>query len=266
LQVNVDLTCEVEWLEIDGNHVNGTEVGFDGNNSHTSVLSVRQLLIQGCQSNASTVKGLRVQRTTNAHDIVVWDLLNDRNTSSASGICDGISNSSSSRTARFQNITVHDIIKDNGSVAAQCVTNVDAASNTYQNIIATDPEGTTSGSKVCFTVTSPASSTEDHNLASDTTANGTGSLDSKASSNQFISNSAPYDLHLKSGADAINAGVDLVTTPTGVNFDIDNRDRDAQGDIWDMGTDEYVAVGQPAMKRSPYTKSRNHGLEGVEVY
>ena len=51
------------------------------------------------------------------------------------------------------------------------------------------------------------------------------------------------DLHLKAGADAIDAGTDLGTTPTGVNYDIDGRDRDAEGDVWDIGADEYVAVG-----------------------
>lgn len=244
IQYNVDITGEVEWLEIDGNHVNGTQIGFGADGTHSSVLSVRQLLIQGCESGAATVKGLSVQRTTNAHDIVIWDLLNTRNTGSGSGICRGIDNSSSGRTARFQNITLHDITKDNGSAAAQCVENVDATSNTYQNIIATDPGGTTSGSKVCFAVTSPASSTEDHNLASDATANGTDSLDSKASSDQFVSNSAPYDLHLKTGADAKDAGTDLGTAPSGVETDIDGFDRnaDATYDPWDMGAHELQAA------------------------
>jgi hypothetical protein len=48
------------------------------------------------------------------------------------------------------------------------------------------------------------------------------------------------DLHLKAGAAAIDTGTDLGTGS--FSFDIDNRDRDAQGDVWDLGADEYVAV------------------------
>jgi hypothetical protein len=80
-------------------------------------------------------------------------------------------------------------------------------------------------------------------MASDTTASGTGSLDSKAATDQFVSTiEGSEDLHLKSGADAIDAGTDLGTTPTEVNFDIDNRDRDAEDDTWDMGADEFIST------------------------
>ena len=47
------------------------------------------------------------------------------------------------------------------------------------------------------------------------------------------------DYHLKITASAANAGTDLGTSPTGVNLDIDGRDRDALNDTWDIGADEY---------------------------
>lgn len=50
------------------------------------------------------------------------------------------------------------------------------------------------------------------------------------------------DHHLLSTAPAIDAGTDLVDTPTDVKYDIDNYDRDTAGVIWDMGADEYVAA------------------------
>lgn len=53
------------------------------------------------------------------------------------------------------------------------------------------------------------------------------------------------DFHLLSTATGvINAGADLTTTYGGANIDIDNRDRDALGDVWDIGFDEYVASGR----------------------
>jgi len=82
-----------------------------------------------------------------------------------------------------------------------------------------------------------------HNLSSDSTASGTGSLTGKTAANQFVSIvSGSEDLHLKAGADAIGAGVDLGTTPTGVEVDIDGRDRDAEGDTWSIGADQFVQI------------------------
>ena len=52
----------------------------------------------------------------------------------------------------------------------------------------------------------------------------------------------PPALITKSIMIACKAGVDLVTTPTYVNIDIDGRDRDAAGDTWDIGADEFVAA------------------------
>ena len=82
----------------------------------------------------------------------------------------------------------------------------------------------------------------DHNAADDGTESGTGSIAITAA-NEFVSTvGGAEDLHLKSGADCIDAGTDLGTTPTGVNIDIDGRDRDAEGDTWDIGADEFVAA------------------------
>ena len=47
------------------------------------------------------------------------------------------------------------------------------------------------------------------------------------------------DLHIDEDSDCIDAGVDLGTT-SGVNIDINQRDRDASGDVWDIGAHELV--------------------------
>ena len=68
-------------------------------------------------------------------------------------------------------------------------------------------------------------------------------MESEPSGDQFVSTTGgSEDLHLKAGADAIDAGTDLGTSPDGVEIDIDGRDRDAEGDTWDIGADEYEAV------------------------
>ena len=48
------------------------------------------------------------------------------------------------------------------------------------------------------------------------------------------------DLHIESGSHCIDEGVDLGTT-NGVEIDINGRDRDSEGDTWDIGAHELVA-------------------------
>jgi len=81
--------------------------------------------------------------------------------------------------------------------------------------------------------------TEDYNCSEDATAAGANSI-TTGSDTDFVN--AGTDMHLAAGAVQIDDGLDLVTTPSGVEIDIDGRDRDAEGDTWDMGADEYVAA------------------------
>lgn len=77
--------------------------------------------------------------------------------------------------------------------------------------------------------------TEDYNLISDGTGTGAHDVENKVSSNQFISIvSGSEDLHLKTGNDAQGQATDLGTT-YGVNYDIDNFNRDSIEIAWDIG-------------------------------
>lgn len=101
-----------------------------------------------------------------------------------------------------------------------------------------------SGTALDFNPSSPSTVDMDHNASSDSSASGTGSLTSQTAANLFTSTTpGSINLHLKTGANAIDAGSDLATTPTGVNIDIDGYDVDAAAVTWDMGADEYVAAG-----------------------
>lgn len=82
----------------------------------------------------------------------------------------------------------------------------------------------------------------DYNLSDDGYAPGGNSLINKDNTTQFVSTvAASEDLHLIAGSDAIGAGVDLGTTPTNIEFDIDNEDR--TGEVWDIGGDQLLSVG-----------------------
>ena len=96
--------------------------------------------------------------------------------------------------------------------------------------------------------------TQSNNMASDTTASGTGSLNSETATDEFVSTAGgSEDFHIKAGASAIDAGIDLGTTPTGVNIDINGRDRDAEADTWDIGAHELVVVGGTTGSKNPFS-------------
>jgi len=87
----------------------------------------------------------------------------------------------------------------------------------------------------------------DYNLSDDTTAFGSNSVTSSdgatAANTIADTTSGSEDLHLKAGSYALDAGTDLGTTPTGVEIDIDGRDRDATGETWDIGADQlYIPL------------------------
>jgi hypothetical protein len=122
----------------------------------------------------------------------------------------------------------------------------DIANMKIKNVIITDTGGTTSGTKQDFIIASPSNATAGYNLSSDASAADDGVtgnvLINKTSAAQFVSTAGgSEDLHLKSSADARNRGTDLATTPTGVQYDIDNYDRDTNAVVWDIGADEYTA-------------------------
>lgn len=88
--------------------------------------------------------------------------------------------------------------------------------------------------------------TSSHNISSDTSATTTGSnsINSKASTDQFVSvTGGSEDLHLKTGADCIDVGVDLSGTFT------DDIDGITRSGTWDMGADELVAAAGADVRR-----------------
>lgn len=84
--------------------------------------------------------------------------------------------------------------------------------------------------------------TEDYNIADDTTTTGTNSINSVSASSLFVSTVfGSEDLHIKEGCAAQDAGVDLGSSPDGIQYDIDGLDRTLI-DSWDIGADE---IGLP---------------------
>jgi hypothetical protein len=98
--------------------------------------------------------------------------------------------------------------------------------------------------------------TQSYNISSDATASGAGSLTGRYAGNQFTTITAgAEDLHLKSGADAINMGNDLSGTFTN---DVDGGTRPA-GAAWDIGADERA-------NGSTETNYRSVGTNAGTIY
>jgi len=82
-------------------------------------------------------------------------------------------------------------------------------------------------------------------------ATGSAGLINLTETDQFVSTA---DSHIKSGSDLIDTGTDLGAT---FNIDIDGRDRDAEGDTWDVGCHELVALIGSAMLFETIDESMN---------
>jgi hypothetical protein len=229
------LPYHLEHIELDwnGKGVGGTWTSLQMNaNTASHVSSFKRLLLHDCR-NLSPGHHNYVFRQTLGHadvlNCIVYDISTTKNN------CVGIQQTHASTAFDIHNCTVHNVTNSSGGTAYGISWN-DISAFTVQNTIATDSDdGDFNGTS--------SNATEQYNLSSDATAAGTGSLTSKTAANQFVSTTGgSEDLHLKSGADAIDAGTDQGTTPAGVEIDIDGRDRDAEGDTWDIGAHEFVAA------------------------
>jgi len=225
---------KIEWLEI-------TQSGFDpsstqnygikfGQDDDPVISNVLIYGLVGSTNSGRTAIGIgkggsrALPQVTNC---MVFS--NGGGTSDAAGGI-GISFNAHNGAKGVLNCTVH----DNHAVGAYGGLGIQATNLDVRNCISTDNDnGDFSGTY----------DTKDYDLSSDTTADGANSLVSKASGDQYVSNSGSYDLHLKSGADAIDVGVDLVDSPSGIGIDIDSFDRnaDSSNDPWDIGSHELQA-------------------------
>ncbi|MBN2131267.1 MAG: hypothetical protein JW741_17335 [Sedimentisphaerales bacterium] len=234
---DLDVAATLEWLEITtstGQTTTAVDVG-------AASITIDHLLIYdlGQGVDWKDVKGIKYPSANCAGNViqnVLYSLrIGDSGSYNAVGIVDPTGNWTSADVLAN---TLWDIWKEAGSGSAFGIVYSNYAD--VKNNIAVDCIHAGAGTAACFSGTT-TTGTLLTNASSDETASGTGSLTGTdgIDSGEFVSTS-PVDLHLAADALCINAGTDLGTTPTGVNIDIDGRDRDAEGDTWDIGADEYV--------------------------
>ncbi|MCY2962738.1 MAG: hypothetical protein NT069_03650 [Planctomycetota bacterium] len=229
----------LEWLDIDEN-----ALSINSTVSSTVISTIQRCIVRGAARSTATASHLigiaatsGAAVTINVHHNLVYALTE---TGTGAGFTIGINDAgSATRPFNANNNTVYNLINDGGTGGVTMLSFTDGSGKSIRNNLCVTNSGTGSGAKACYPTTSASAFAT--NLSSDTS--GTSGLTSKTAANQFVATTGgSEDLHLKAGADAIGVGTDLVTTPSGVQIDIDGYDRDATGVTWDVGADEYVAI------------------------
>lgn len=217
-KISTSVSMEVSWIEIDydGRDDSGTRycLRVNTNAGH----EVKNCLISSEHNGASTVGGIQsIRDGCDFLNNVVWGM-------------DGVAFDFSSSNAENNNFYNNTVYNDNIAFSVN-----NASSPSVNNI------GLNTTGDDCFSGTFGTSS---NNMDDDGTAPGSSNQNSVTIGDQFVSTVAgSEDFHLKSGSDAIDQGQDIGTTPSGVEVDIDGRDRDAEADTWDIGAHEFVSAG-----------------------
>jgi hypothetical protein len=240
----------IEWVEFDGSGVTGSSYcdSFVNDNGGTvDNHTIRNCLMHSLNLQGGNFASYAIKSSTpNTGDAASHAILNNiiygvTPSTTSGGDAGGINaNAGQSDSPIYvYNNTINGITARTSSHYARGI--YATPYTVVTNNIATDVTG--SSTAVCFFLTTGSwHSSSDYNLSTDTTAAGSNSVTSATLANIYVSNSGTINLHLKAGSPAIDAGYDLGTTPTGVNIDIDGRNRDTEGDTWDIGADEYFGL------------------------
>jgi hypothetical protein len=236
LSINDPFT-RVEWLLITKTITTGiaSGIGIADNN----VLIDHCIIYGMTTTNAGQVqKGIKIIGATARTNCVVRNTMVisiTTNTGEATGIR---IEDTGAHTLTLMNNTVYDI--ENSGAGTAYGIHVNNAS-----AVVTATNNAVFASETADYQATAGTLTQSFNAASDATADGTGSLDSQTAANQFVSlTGGSEDLHLKTGANLIDAG-----TNTGApSDDIDGNSRPQNGTT-DIGADEFLSAAPAAGKK-----------------
>ena len=251
---NVSIHQSFEWIEIDLNgdndfcdtasetirHYSGGNWDYSGVASHCIIHNK-----VGSRTKTTSTAFSMNSNYSCAHNNIVYNLTCDDCHTTPPGDTDVWALYQVSSSCMFFNNTVYRVYITSGAGEAIGIADTTSNAHFYNNIVVDCEDGdfgTMGGSVTLY-----------NNLSSDSTATGTDAITGKSADSLFVSTTpGSEDLGLKSGAAALRAGKDLgtgvnvggnvfassTTCTSPINFDIDNRDRDAQGDDWDIGADQ----------------------------
>ena len=249
----------IEWLDISMDSLNST-------NTNTAIklesgvgnCTIRNMLIHDKGGNPGSSGPVGIHSTQAAGTSDNWYFLNNIIYS----LIETSNDSASAINVRaFQgnlyiyNNTIY-LIRSNGgskdAVGIRCANDADTTANIKNNIVAgLDGADKNHGYKIdngSATLNSATNLSDDSvDAADDAEDFGRNANDSTALINKtladiaFVSTTAgSEDLHITADSVCVDAGTDLGTAG-GSQIDINGRDRDSQGDTWDIGAHELVA-------------------------
>ena len=250
---NVSIHRSFEWIEIDMNadnscntgsetinHYSGGDWDYSGVTSHCIIHNK-----VGSRTKPTSAAFSMGSKCSCAHNNIIYNLTADDCGWGATKNTNIWALRDVEDKGQFYNNTVYRLYITTGTGEAIGIADTTTTAHFYNNLIVDCEDGdfgTMGGSVTLY-----------NNLSSDSTATGTDAITGKSAASLFVSTTpGSEDLGLKSGAAALRAGKDLgtgvtiggdvfassTTCTSPINFDIDNRDRDAQGDDWDIGADQ----------------------------
>ena len=222
----------VEWLEITSPGTRASNMLYMPWTVYGESRTARHLLIyDNNRGEGNTPQGIYARFTCTVHNCMVFRLKYQYPAS--------VPAVSVNYTSKLYNVTVYGFQHSGASGDAYGIAD-DRQSTPDAQIHNCVVGGITSanGTGSCFSI---ARATVDYSASEDATAPGSHSLHNITPANEFVSTVwGAEDLHLKSSAACIDAGMDLTSTGIpNIALDIDGQNRQA---AWDIGADEYVSA------------------------
>jgi len=220
----------VEWIEFDGEGGSIDEAFDLIATAHNQV--VRNTIIHDFEGADTKQQAIKFRGNDDILNNIIYDI---KCTNAAALGAVGIQQNTDGSGEVYNN-TVERVVNDNGTGLAMGFNFlVNVASNIKNNY--SSVSGTSSGTKYTFIL--GASQVHDYNISSNAQATGANSYINIPATSEFTSlTDGSENYHLKAGCVASNTGVDVGTSPDGVEIDIDGEDRDDLGVTWDITADE----------------------------
>ena len=228
-------TLLIEWLEFDftGRDADGDAMNITGGSNVT----IRNTLMHSVTRTAGTQEVAMIITAGSSTELTLQNcaIFDIKHTGSGDAV--GVRVSSSDTTV-IENCTITDIDTDNSGDDGRGLVMNDNANHTYRNNLVTNITNSGGGSSECYSLTSVTNATATTNGSDDATS------PNSALRNLTVAfeDSASQDYRLAAAdTDAIDAGTDLGSGAVAV--DMLGRNRDTEGDTWDLGAFEYVSAG-----------------------
>jgi len=221
----------IEFIEY--NHNDGSDSEILTANTG-SVVRFRNLIVHNSATDSTSFNCYGIRDRGSSSDVeidncLVFDI-NDIGTGTIVGI---IGNNG---TCKIRNCTVTGVANTNGTSGnAQGINYQDVAGSTVQNNLVTNITST-AGTAICYNDSAATTATTATNGSDDATSPQSGLRNLSVT----FENAAGSDFRLAAGDDGIDAGTDLGTGS--VAIDLLGRNRDTEGDTWDLGGFELQSV------------------------